>query len=236
MGWWWFPVVAAVLVAVDRLALAAEARGWLYWRRSKGGSGAGSGAIGELIEAFQPNRAHTVEETQRQRRDIVQRGTEGPPLGVDLDAGVALVPGQAPRAGVGGQRYRPGMGLVISNLSVDCAEPRALASWWAEALGWQVIEDPDLEDGADDEVGIEPTDRSAPGLLFLRVPEPKSLKNRLHLDVRPPNGSDQLTELARLLAMGARRADVGQGADVPWVVLADPEGNEFCLLRGEAAE
>lgn len=235
MAWWQLPVVAVAVVALDRLALAAETRGWLYWRRSQGGgSGGGSGALGELIEVFQPSRSSTVAETERRRLDIVQRGVEGPPFGVDLDAGVAYVPRSVD--GVSRPDYRASMGLVVSNLSVDCAEPRALASWWAEALGWQVIEDPDLEDGADDEVGIEPTDRSAPGLLFLRVPEPKSLKNRLHLDVRPPNGSDQLTELARLLAMGARRADVGQGADVPWVVLADPEGNEFCLLRGEAAE
>lgn len=202
----------------------------MYWRRSEGGgSGGGSGALGELIEVFQPSRLFTVAETERRRLDIVQRGPEGPPFGVDLDAGVAFVARSVD--GVSPPDYRVGMGLVIGNLSIDCAQPRALAMWWGEALGWQVIEDPDLED---DEVGIEPTDRSAPGLLFLRVLEPKSLKNRLHLDVRPPNGSDQQTELARLLAMGARRADVGQGADVPWVVLTDPEGNEFCLLRGAA--
>ena len=141
----------------------------------------------------------------------------------------------APQADVGGQRYRPGMGLVISNLAVDCAEPRKLASWWAEALGWQIVEDPQA-DAADDEVGIAPADGSATNLLFLRVPEAKSVKNRLHLDVRPPHGSDQETELARLLAIGARPADVGQGSQVPWVVLADPEGNEFCLLREAATE
>jgi catechol 2,3-dioxygenase-like lactoylglutathione lyase family enzyme len=169
------------------------------------------------------------------RREIVQRGTEGPPLGVDLDAGVALVPGQAPRAGVGGRRYRPGMGLVISNLAVDCTEPRALAAWWAEALGWQIVEDPQA-DADDDEVGIAPADGSATNLLFLRVPEAKSVKNRLHLDVRPPHGSDWETELARLLEIGARPVDVGQGPEVPWVVLVDPEGNEFCLLRGAAGE
>jgi len=97
------------------------------------------------------------------------------------------------------------MGLVISNLAVDCAEPRKLASWWAEALGWQIVEDPQA-DPADDEVGIALPDGSATNLLFLRVPEAKSVKNRLHLDVRPPNGSDQETELARLLAIGVRPA------------------------------
>jgi len=160
MAWWQLPVVAVAVVALDRLALAAETRGWLYWRRSQGGgSGGGSGALGELIEVFQPSRSSTVAETERRRLDIVQRGVEGPPFGVDLDAGVAYVPRSVD--GVSRPDYRASMGLVVSNLSVDCAEPRALASWWAEALGWQVIEDPDLEDGADDEVGIEPTDRSA---------------------------------------------------------------------------
>ena len=68
----------------------------------------------------------------------------------------------------------------------------------------------------------------APDLLFLRVPEPKTVKNRLHIDLRP---DDQAAEVARLERLGARRVDVGQGADVSWVVLADPEGNEFCVLR-----
>jgi hypothetical protein len=63
------------------------------------------------------------------------------------------------------------------------------------------------------------------------VPEPKTVKGRVHLDVHPPIDGDQATELARLRALGAKPADVGQGPDVSWVVLADPEGNEFCLLR-----
>ena len=90
---------------------------------------------------------------------------------------------------------------------------------------------------ADDDVEVEiaPPDRSAANLLFLKVPELKSVKNRLHLDLRPPNGSTQAAELDRLLALGATRVDIGQG-DVPWHVLADPEGNEFCLLRGTPDE
>ena len=68
----------------------------------------------------------------------------------------------------------------------------------------------------------------APDLLFLRVPEEKSGKNRLHIDLRPV---DQAGEVARLEGLGARRVDVGQGPDVTWVVLADPDGNEFCVLR-----
>ncbi|MGH3303705.1 MAG: VOC family protein [Streptosporangiaceae bacterium] len=65
-------------------------------------------------------------------------------------------------------------------------------------------------------------------MLFLRVPEGKAVKNRLHLDLRP---KDQAAEVARLEALGAQRVDVGQGPDVTWVVLADPDGNEFCVLR-----
>jgi hypothetical protein len=101
-----------------------------------------------------------------------------------------------PVDGVSRTGYRPGMGLVISNLSVDCAEPRELASWWAEALGWHIVDDPDANADADanaddDEVGIVPSNGCEAGLLFLRVPETKSAKNRLHLDVRhesPPKG------------------------------------------------
>ena len=76
-------------------------------------------------------------------------------------------------------------------------------------------------------------DGVAPDLLFLRVPEAKAVKNRLHLDLRP---EDQLAEVARLEGLGARRADVGQGAEVSWVVMADPDGNEFCVLRPLTAE
>jgi hypothetical protein len=68
------------------------------------------------------------------------------------------------------------------------------------------------------------------------VPDAKRVKNRLHVDVRPPDGSDQATELDRLLTLGAVRVDVGQGPDVTWHVLADPEGNEFCLLRSTPSE
>ena len=110
---------------------------------------------------------------------------------------------------------------------VDANDPDRLASFWAEALGWRrTHEEPD-------EVVLEPPagspeDGVAPDLLFLRVPETKRTKNRLHLDLRP---DDQAAEVARLEAMGARRVSVGQGDEVSWVVLADPEGNELCVLR-----
>jgi hypothetical protein len=113
--------------------------------------------------------------------------------------------------------------LQWEQVIVSAADPGALGRWWAEALGWVVVGDDD------DEFEIRPSAEQVPGLLFVPVQEPKVAQNRLHLDFRPV---DQAAEVARLLALGARPADVGQGDDVSWVVLTDPEGNEFCVLRG----
>ncbi|MBT0994808.1 VOC family protein [Cellulomonas sp. DKR-3] len=124
------------------------------------------------------------------------------------------------------------MSLVVSQLTIDCPDPTTLARWWASVLGWVQVEDDEPDD---DEVEIAPPAGDATPWLFIRVPETKTVKNRLHVDVRPPDGSDQPTELARLLELGATRVDIGQG-DVPWIVLADPEGNEFCLLRSTPAQ
>ena len=111
----------------------------------------------------------------------------------------------------------------IAALAVDCRGPRPLADFWCAVLGWRVLED------SSEGVSIAPADRAWPTIDFLPVPEGKTAKNRLHLDVRA-DGTSTAEELARLLELGATRADVGQGPDVSWVVLADPEGNEFCLL------
>ncbi len=108
------------------------------------------------------------------------------------------------------------------NLVVDANDPARLARWWAEALGYKII------DEHPDEVEIRRSPDEAPGLIFLPVPEGKTVKNRLHIDLRP---DDQEAEVERLVDMGARHVDVGQG-EVSWVVLADPEGNEFCVLSG----
>ena len=120
------------------------------------------------------------------------------------------------------------MSLRIETYSFDSVAPAKIAQFWAMALDWQIV------DGGDpDEVGVQPrthrTDTGAqPELMFLRVPDAKSVKNRMHLDLRP---DDQGAEVARLESLGAVRADVGQGDAVSWVVMADPEGNEFCVLR-----
>lgn len=113
----------------------------------------------------------------------------------------------------------------LANLHLDAVDPDRLARFWCQVLGWRVL-DTDEDAGL---VEIGPADGRWPGLDIMRVPEAKTVKNRLHLDVRA-DGSTTADELERLLALGATRADVGQADDVSWVVLADPEGNEFCLL------
>src|SRR5688500_18862355 len=116
------------------------------------------------------------------------------------------------------------MALEWEQVVVDAAEPAALGRWWAEALGWVVV------DPSPEEFEIRPTADRLPGLLFVTGTDPRPVKNRLHLDVRP---DDQQAEVARLLALGARPADIGQG-EQSWTVLIDPEGNEFCVLSSRA--
>jgi len=110
-----------------------------------------------------------------------------------------------------------------SQVVVDALDPVRLGHWWGEVLGYQVLAE------APDEVVIGATEDALPQMCFVAVPDPKDGKNRLHLDLTP---EDQHAEVERLLDMGARHVDVGQGRSVSWVVLSDPEGNEFCVLRG----
>jgi hypothetical protein len=113
---------------------------------------------------------------------------------------------------------------------IDSADPSALGNWWANALGWTVISD------VPDEVEIQPEAGVTPGLIFVEVPEAKAGQNRLHLDFRPVGAdADQKAEVARLEGLGARRTDIGQG-DVPWIVMTDPEGNEFCILSASHSQ
>ena len=112
------------------------------------------------------------------------------------------------------------MALEWEQVVVHSLDPAALGQWWAEALGWVVVY------SSDDEYEIRPELDRLPGVDFVRIDEPKKAKSRLHLDFRP---EDQDAEVARLLAHGAQRVDIGQG-EQSWVVLADPEGNEFCVL------
>ena len=116
--------------------------------------------------------------------------------------------------------------IRIQCVVIDCAEPHELARFWAAALGWRVTFSSDAECALEPPEGSPETDVS-PDLVFLRVPDDKVVKNRLHLDLRP---DAQDTQVERLLALGATRAEIGQTGEEPWVVLADPEGNEFCVL------
>jgi len=128
------------------------------------------------------------------------------------------------------------MALRWYTIVVDCLDVKAQAEWWRETLGWQKVYE------ADDEVVIIPAhvteeaarstpwEEAGPGLVFVPVPEHKAVKNRLHIDLAPHTSDDREAEIARLLDRGATRVDVGQHSDVTWTVLADPEGNEFCVL------
>jgi hypothetical protein len=113
------------------------------------------------------------------------------------------------------------MGSRWSQVVVDALDPVRLAYWWSEVLGYQVLAE------KPDEVTISAKAGVQPELVFVAVPDPKDGKNRLHLDLTP---DDQDAEVERLLDMGARHVDIGQSRSASWVVLADPEGNEFCVL------
>ncbi|MEU6809518.1 VOC family protein [Streptomyces sp. NPDC046831] len=112
------------------------------------------------------------------------------------------------------------MTLEWEQVIVHSVDPAALGQWWATALGWVVVH------SSDEEFEIRPEPDRLPGLDFVRIEESKKAKSRLHLDFRP---DDQDAEVARLEALGAKRVDIGQG-EQSWVVMADPEGNEFCVL------
>jgi predicted enzyme related to lactoylglutathione lyase len=121
------------------------------------------------------------------------------------------------------------MPSIVSNVCLDAVDPALLAQFWSQALGWT---SEDADDGSEIWLAApDPSDAASgtvTGLLLLRVPDQHTTKNRLHLDLRP---DDQAAEVARLEALGATRVDIGQGPEVSWVVMADPEGNEFCVLR-----
>jgi predicted enzyme related to lactoylglutathione lyase len=116
----------------------------------------------------------------------------------------------------------------LVHLVVDAADPGRLARFWAEALGWEIA------DEESHEVDVWPHGFSYPNpaalpLVFVPAPEPKTVKNRVHLDLATESKAHQAAEVERLLALGAVAADIGQG-EVSWTVLADPEGSEFCVL------
>jgi hypothetical protein len=124
------------------------------------------------------------------------------------------------------------MASFVSHTSIDCGDAYALSRWWQAVLDY--VEDPDDPNGPGHEECLISSRDGHHHLLFIEVPEAKRGKNRVHLDLRPREGSRD-AELARLQALGATRLDDRRNPDgTGWVVLADPEGNEFCILRSEA--
>src|SRR3954447_18569511 len=118
------------------------------------------------------------------------------------------------------------MGVRFYTVVVGSNDPKQLAEWWAQVLDWKIVFE------APDEVVVAKDDDTYPGLIFVPVPESKTVKNRLHIDLAP---DDRDEEVRRIEGLGAKRVDVGQSPDNSWVVLADPEGNEFCVLSTRAA-
>lgn len=113
----------------------------------------------------------------------------------------------------------------LVSLCCDANDPLRLARFWADALRW------DVDDETDDEIGLVPTDDNRWGILFEPIPEKKPGKNRIHLDLTTTSIDDQQETVARLVELGAHHIDIGQGPDEGHVVLADPEGNEFCIIE-----
>lgn len=127
------------------------------------------------------------------------------------------------------------MSLRIEQVLIDAHDPERLARFWAEVLDYRVEYDSKNDpgnDGSEREIELTPKEGSATNLLFVEVHDEKTVKNRIHLDLRP---DDQAAEVARVEALGARKIDIGQGEQT-WVVMADPEGNEFCILSARSPE
>lgn len=128
------------------------------------------------------------------------------------------------------------MALRWYTVVVDCHDIKAQAAFWSAAMDWKTVYEADDEQVIvpswvdDDVLKNTPWDRIGPGMVFVPVPEGKTVKNRLHIDLAPHTSQDRDAEIARLEQLGATRVDVGQSPEVSWTVLADPEGNEFCVL------
>ncbi len=117
-----------------------------------------------------------------------------------------------------------GMPVRLHHIVADAHDLPGLARFWMRALGWKVLSE------RENEIVIG-TDENAPvGMCFMPVTDPETVKNRMHLDLTS-SAADRDQEIDRLLALGARRVDIGQTGAESWTVLADPEGNEFCVVR-----
>jgi predicted enzyme related to lactoylglutathione lyase len=116
------------------------------------------------------------------------------------------------------------MPLRLHHIVIDTHDLPGLARFWTQALGWRVLSE------RDQEIVIGPDVTAPVGICFMPVTDPKTVKNRVHLDLTT-SAADRDAEIGRLLALGASRVDIGQTGQESWTVLADPEGNEFCVVR-----
>ena len=114
--------------------------------------------------------------------------------------------------------------MSLHHIVIDAHDLPALARFWAQLLDWRILSERERE------VVIGPDETAPVGICFMPVTDEKIVKNRLHLDLAP-DSADRDAEIERILALGARSADIGQTGRESWTVLADPEGNEFCVLR-----
>jgi hypothetical protein len=121
-------------------------------------------------------------------------------------------------------RHTDDMPTRLHHIVIDAHDLPGLARFWTRALGWKVLSERARE------IVIGPDQNAPVGICFMPVTDDKTVKNRVHLDVTS-SAEDREQEIDRLLALGARRLDVGQPATASWTVLADPEGNEFCMVR-----
>ena len=119
------------------------------------------------------------------------------------------------------------MPVTLHHVVVDTHDLPGLARFWSQALDWKILSE------RAGEIVIGPDVNAPVGMCFMPVSDPKTVKNRVHLDITTDAG-DRDAEIERLLALGARRVDVGQTGEESWTVLADPEGNEFCVIRPKA--
>jgi len=120
-----------------------------------------------------------------------------------------------------------GMPVALHHIVIDAHDLPGLARFWTQALGWQVLSERPRE------IVIGPDGHAPVGICFMPSPDAKLGKNRVHLDLTA-SADEREAEIARLIGLGARHADVGQTGAESWTVLADPEGNEFCVVRPKA--
>jgi predicted enzyme related to lactoylglutathione lyase len=116
------------------------------------------------------------------------------------------------------------MPVSLHHVVIDSHDLPAQAAFWSEALHWRILSVRERE------IVVGPDEHAAVGICLMPSPDPKIVKNRVHLDLTT-SADDREAEIERLLSLGASRVDVGQTGDESWDVLADPEGNEFCVVR-----